>query len=169
MRWLLLLFLMLCAFGACAQNEDPLKDKAYFGFGFGLDHGGMGVRIDVRPWEHLGVFGGTGWAVGGIGWNAGLHAPILTGRLANPYVTAMYGYNTVYVLRDRRSNTQYDRDIYYGPSFGGGVEFALREGARLIQVGVLVPLRSDAVLTDHPEIERDLWPVLISIGVRFRV
>lgn len=168
MRTLAMLAMLALSLGSvCAQ--DPLADKVYFGFGAGLDHGGLGVRIDVRPVEHLGVFGGVGWALGGLGWNAGLHVPILPGRGVSPYITGMYGYNTVYVVKDRTTGTQWDRDIYNGPSFGGGVEFSFREGARLLQVGLLVPVRSDQVLTDHPSIENDLWPVLFSLGLRFRV
>ena len=168
MRTIAMLMMLATPFGmVCAQ--DPLADKVYFGFGVGIDHGGLGVRIDVRPLEHFGVFGGVGWALGGLGWNAGLHIPILTGHEISPYLTGMYGYNTMYVAKNRVTGTQWDRDIYYGPSFGGGLEFSVREGSRLIQVGVLVPVRSDQVLIDHPEIERDLWPVLISLGLRYKM
>lgn len=165
--FVLLTLAMLSCSGSWAQ-EDPLKDKIWFGPGLGLDHGGIGVRMDVRPVDQFGVFGGVGWAVGGLGWNAGLHVPLLTGRKANPYVTGMYGYNTVYAVKILNQATLAERTVYYGPSFGGGVEFPFRKGTRMAQVGLLAPIRPSQVLTDHPEIKSDLWPVLFTLGLTFR-
>ncbi len=167
----LLSALMLLAMPICAsaQKEDPLEGKAFFGLGIGLDHGGFGVRADVKPIPEVGVFGGVGYALAGLGWNAGAICRILPERIVCPYITGMYGYNAAYVLKVQSSSTQVDSDLYYGPSFGAGVEFMRKSRSAFWNLGVLVPIRSDQLEIDHPDAAEKLWPVTISIGYHFSI
>lgn len=161
-RLLLILAVFSTPVHASGQKEDPLEGKVFFGFGVGLDHGGFGVRADVRPIPNLGVFGGVGYALAGFGWNAGAICRILPERTACPYLTGMYGYNAAYVLKVRNSSTQVDSDLYYGPSFGAGVEFMRKSRSAFWNLGIIVPIRSDQLESDHPDAAEKLWPVTIS-------
>lgn len=170
MRWVIRSLLLVTAIEHVgAQEKDALDGKVYFGVGAGLDHGGLGVRADVRPIPHLAVFGGAGSAFAGIGWNAGLIGRILPESKVTPYVIGMYGYNTAYVLKQRNTGTQVDSDLYYGPSFGGGVELKAKGRNTFWHLGLLVPLRPDQAKIDHPSISDDLWPVLVSVGYHFEM
>ena len=163
---------MFCLIGpliAHGQDTTSPTGGTYFGFGVGLEHGGIGVRADLRPIPELSVFGGAGYAFAGIGWNLGFACRLRPGHKVVPYVTAMYGYNTAYVLRNQATRTTIDSELYFGPSFGAGVEFMKKVDAAFWRVGLLFPIRADEVAEEHPEISEKLWPVLFSIGYHFRI
>lgn len=149
-----------------AQRKDPLEGKVFFGPGLGIDHGGIGLRLDVRATEYAGIFGGIGYALAGIGWNTGIHVRVLPKKPVCPYVTGMYGYNTaVKTLRWR--GTYSDQVLYYGPSFGAGVELRKTHRSNYFRLGLIIPIRSDAVKQDYRDLVKDLWPVLITLGLHF--
>jgi hypothetical protein len=118
----------------------PEKFDFFFGAGLGLDHGGLGVR--------------------------GLLYRQRTQSQRRPYVTAMYGYNMVILTTNpgRQSGTGTN---YYGPSFGGGVEFWSKERTRFIHAGLLFPVRSSDALLALRWSSAEPWPILLSAGFHF--
>ncbi len=149
-----------------AQRDDPLAGMVFFGPGVGIDHGGIGMRLDVHTTRFVGVFGGVGYALAGIGWNAGLHLRMLPGKRACPYLTGMYGYNTaVKILAAPGVHSR--QELYYGISTGAGVEFWNATRSRYFHLGLIIPFRSLDVERDYPEISKELFPVLVSLGLHF--
>lgn len=127
------------------QGPSTMPPDLFFGVGIGLDHGGIGMRMDVRFTEHIGLFGGAGYNLAMVGWNAGLiYRYKLLGHV-RPYATGMYGYNLAMRWVDPWGKTVHGEN-YYGPSFGGGVEFWSARRDSFIHVGLLVPVRSSETL-----------------------
>ena len=119
----LLIFLLCLLFVSTSirvsgqQVAEP-PPHTYLGLGLGQDFGGIGFRVDVLPEDHISLFAGLGYALAGFGYNVGAHARLLPGHKVCPYVTAMYGYTAVITVKNA---SQYDK-IYYGPTFGAGLE-----------------------------------------------
>lgn len=129
----------------------------HMGLGIGLDHGGFGVRMDVPVARYFAAVAGAGYALAGIGWNVGvLIRPVPDNHVA-PYLTAMYGYNAVIKVVDAE---QYDK-IYYGPTFGAGIEVYARRNTNYWHVAVLVPVRPE-------EFDADLARLKTTPGIELR-
>lgn len=167
MRTLTALIMCIWIFGCTyAQDGSAANSDFFFGAGLGLDHGGLGVRIDGKVTETVGIFAGAGYNLATVGWNAGLLYRQRTQSQRRPYVTAMYGYNMVILTTypGRQSGTGTN---YYGPSFGGGVEFWSKERTRFIHVGLLFPVRSSDALLALRWSSTEPWPILLSAGFHF--
>jgi len=134
----------------CASAQDYVQQHAdhtvpnapdkqvNVGLGLGLDFGGLGgVRVDFVPKPHVAVFAGIGYALIGVGYNVGVIGRILPDKHACPFVSVMYGYNAVIVVKGA---SQYDH-IYYGPSFGAGVELHRRRSNNFWSLELLLPIR----------------------------
>ncbi len=141
-----------------------------FGFGIGLDYGGLGGRFTFSPageGTKLGIFVAGGYAINGIGFNTGLTARIQAENHVVPTVTAMYGYNGVIKVIGA---SQYDK-TYYGPSIGVGAEVKSRNNDRShVHLELVLPFRPQAFNDDLKIIRsngieiNDPFPVLISVG-----
>lgn len=170
------------SFGAKAQSDSskqvrrlPQSDVVSLGLGIGLDHGGIGANLTIYPQQNIGVFGGIGYAGVGMGYNGGVKARIFFNREkpdASLFVMGMYGYNTVYKIRNGGSYNK----MFFGPTIGMGIETPLRpHRTGYWSFALLVPIRSAEALNyrDYLKssafitIEQDLLPVAFSIGYRF--
>lgn len=178
----ILLGLLMTTFQLKAQEEiqttgvPPLDTKS-IGLGIGTDYGGFGANVLIYPTDHLGVFGGLGYAMAGVGFNAGIKYRFVYNKAAwkvNPYLLGMYGYNAAVVVKDGESFNKF----FYGPTIGFGLDFRKdinRKG--YWSVGILVPVRSDEVdlyLEDlennhQIEFENGLPPVTFTLGYRFKL
>jgi hypothetical protein len=143
-----------------AQPPAPPRTSDIFsaGFGLGLDYGGLGLNLTVYPQENIGLFGGFGYALAGVGYNAGVKLRLLPGHSqVRPFLTGMYGYNAaVYVA----NSMQYDK-LFYGPSFGAGVDIgAMREGRGYLSLAILIPIRS-------PDVDNYINSLKTNYGVTF--
>ncbi len=170
------------------QQETPTKTVSnedfesvdsgaafFMGIGVGLDYGGLGARFtfvpNVEQTVSIGVFAAGGYAVNGLGFNAGL-----TGRFGNkrviPTLSAMYGYNGVIKVLGA---PQYDK-TYFGPSIGLGFESRRGSDNSHIHLELILPIRSSAyyddlkALQNNPAIDiNDPFPILFSIGYHFKI
>jgi len=152
-------------------SEVKPYDRIAGGPGFGIDHGGFGFNLSAFPSENFGFFVGGGYALAGVGLNAGVKARFFPHRpnpTIVPYMTAMYGYNTAIVV----SNNSGMNKIFYGPTFGVGVDIRPRPW-RLgyFSCAVLVPIRGDEVDkyvdNNNLDLETGLIPIGLSFGFNF--
>lgn len=125
--------------------QQPTRPQLNIGLGLGLDYGAIGVQFQYRPDELVALFAGVGYALVGVGYNAGVNVRFLPEKRACPFVSAMYGYNAFIMVKGAE---QYDR-IYYGTSFGAGVELRKRSSDHFWRIELLLPQRSDAFHDDH--------------------
>ena len=103
------------------RTDPPPQPHAMewnLGLGIGTDYGGLGAQVQCRPAPPLVIFAGGGYALAGFGYNVGAQGRFLPEAKWCPFISAMYGYNGVIVVRDAE---EYNK-IYYGPSVGAGVE-----------------------------------------------
>lgn len=140
------------------------------GVGGGLSYGGFGTHLSYRPFEKLGVFGSLGYNLDGLGYNVGLKYLLTSPKKLSPYLTGMYGYNTVLLVE---TLTMESKTTYFGFSTGVGVEFRLNEKS-FLSTEVLVPFRPQAyndAVNDLQSIGyeiKDLLPVTFCIGYHFK-
>jgi hypothetical protein len=150
-------------------------DMVSLGMGMGLDYGGIGMNVTIYPQKNIGFFGGIGYALIGLGYNAGFKARIHFSDLkpsSSIFMTGIYGYNTVYKVK----NASRFNKMFYGATIGLGFETAVKPGkAGYWSFGLLIPLRSTEAIGYQDElesipnmkIEQKLVPVAFSIGYRF--
>ncbi len=175
MRTLILaLTLMLMGLRAIGQDGAPkpsVSDAPHMGMGIGLDMGGIGLRADVPVTRRIAVLGGAGYALAGIGWNAGLQYRFMPDRKAGLFCAALYGYNAAIKLK---GGSQHDA-LYYGPSVGAGVELRRAHTANFWKIALFVPFRSADFDNDLQELKdkghfkdkQPPWPVLFGVAYHF--
>lgn len=166
-----------------AQDIQEASDKLdesnavnlHLGIGIGLDYGGLGGRLTFIPGDasktSVGIFVATGFALNGIGFNAGMNLRLGQQRLV-PTISAMYGYNGVIKIIGA---PEYDK-TYYGPSVAIGFENKTRNSDdNFIHIELVIPFRPAAfhndikALQNNPALEISApSPVLISIGYHFK-
>lgn len=162
----------LCAQEPAPSNPKPsVSDDAHLGIGGGLDHGGFGLRVDVPVNHHFAFVAGLGYAIVGLGWNAGLQYRLMPDSKVGMYATALYGYNGVIKVE----NSSLFDDIYYGFSIGAGVEFRRSNSTNFFRMALLVPFRNAEFWSDWSglenssliEVKQGPLPVAFSIGYHF--
>ncbi len=169
-RTLLLLFAPWMLLDATAQERSDAKPShtaapgIFFGAGIGLDHGGLGLRMDALLNESIGVFAGGGYNLATVGWNAGLIYRHPSSRTYRPYAIGMYGYNLAVKWGYPYGSTGVN---YYGPTFGGGVEMWSHRHTNFVHIGLLVPVRSKEARNVFDRLTPRPWPVLFSCGYHF--
>jgi len=171
------LFLFLFSFNLIAQDTIPVSEASSntsLGLGLGLDYGGVGANMLVYTNKNIGFFGGFGYAVAGIGFNAGTKIRIVSQKhFTDPYFLAMYGYNAAIKIE----NAEGYNKLFYGPSFGFGLDFRSKRMKKgYWTVALLVPIRRsevneyiDAMESDGVEFNTKLLPITYSIGYRFNM
>lgn len=128
-----------------AQDEVPWAAEPKvpashwtFGFGLGLDYGGIGGQLQYRPVQPLSLFLAAGTPLWGFGYNAGMQMRIAPKSSFCPYVIGMYGYNAAIIVR----NADEHNKIYYGTSYGVGFEIhRKRAPEQFWRFTVMVPQR----------------------------
>lgn len=153
-------------------NTEP--DIISWGFGLGLDYGGIGINLSVFPHRNIGIFGGTGFNFAGVSYNVGLKGRIMskdrTTRIS-PFFIAMYGYNAVIVVFNSSSLNK----TFFGPTAGIGIDLYSRNHKNYWTFGLLIPVRNQEVFDyiDYLEDDRgvefgsELLPFSITLGFHF--
>lgn len=154
-----------------ADVTSGRAEGASLGLGMGLDHGGIGANLVLYPGRSFGLFGGVGYALAGTGYNVGVKIKL---NGTNPkthvftYLLGMYGYNAAIAVVNAE---QYDK-LFYGPSFGFGVDIRRKwERREYLSMALLLPVRKKGVREYYNllqnrgvEFENFLPPVAISIS-----
>lgn len=160
-----------------AQDISPVSEastKTTMGLGLGLDYGGIGANMLVYTNKNVGFFGGFGYAMAGIGFNAGTKIRIVSQKhYTDPYFIAMYGYNAAIKIK----NAEGYNKLFYGPSFGFGLDFRTKQMKRgYWTTALLLPIRSsevdnyiDDMKNKGVEFNNALPPLAFSIGYRFHM
>lgn len=171
-----ILTFLLCLLAASASAQTPSENseikRGSFGFGIGLNYGGIGANLALHADEAVSFFGAVGYNFVGTGFNGGLRFLLVPANRVSPHITAMYGYNAVIVVDGA---SQYDK-IYYGPSFGFGIHIKSRNNSgNFTEIEIFAPLRSKEFkddfddLRNNPSIEIGKpLPITFSIGYHFR-
>jgi hypothetical protein len=146
--------------------------RVYMGLGVGIDFGGIGLNAMSMVTEHVGVFGAFGYNLDKIGLNVGVRL-YSKDQLARwrPYFSAMFGYNTVYYIKNAENFSR----TFYGTTIGVGVD--LKDSrSNFWTLALQVPFRTDDVKAyksylenSNVEIKRDLLPIAISLGYRIAI
>lgn len=170
--------ILLLTFQLNAQESisTPVRtDKLTIGAGIGFDHGGFGGNILIYPAKNAGLFAGAGYALAGVGINAGIKLRLATDNPETrvmPIALFMYGYNAAIAVTNA---TQYNK-LFYGPTIGIGCDYRRHPLAGgYWSIALLLPFRSsevedymDDLETNHGvEFKNELLPVGISIGYKF--
>lgn len=170
-RLLPAILILLSTYFSSAQENASNHPISSFnpGIGFGLDYGGIGIKIPMisfTPWAQL--FGGLGYNGAGPGFNSGVLIRSSPQRLISTYFTAMYGYNAVLITESVGGKQRTER-TYYGPSFGCGIEFRNKPEANFFTLGLLFPIRSEK-FDDASGVVNPLrrpMDVMLSVGYHF--
>jgi hypothetical protein len=179
--WVILfLFMTFLLYGQDAAKQVPYQeareiDIFSLGPGGGLDYGGFGGNILYFPARQVGLFGGIGYALAGLGFNAGLkfrYIPQKPTSRVDPFGLVMYGYNAAIAV----SNASQYNKLFYGPTFGIGIDLRGKTKKRgYWSFALLVPIRKAAVKEYMDDLENNygvdfqygLFPVGGSVGYRF--
>ncbi|HMZ47782.1 MAG TPA: hypothetical protein PL010_02015 [Flavobacteriales bacterium] len=155
------LFVLLVAapLGLVAQDYalprvEPKPDVRGWnvGPGIGIDQGGLGLQVQCRPAPPLIIFASGGYALAGFGWNVGVGGRLLPRAKWCPYLTGMYGYNAAVVIQGAADHNK----LYYGPSFGLGVEDHRRRNyANFWRFGIVIPIRPSEYWSDMAALKAD--------------
>jgi hypothetical protein len=164
----MLLFILVClAFAANSQSADGTESNANVGFGIGVDYGGFGGRITYLPSPKFGLFAGLGYNLAGAGFNAGGMLRFSPEKRVVPCLYAMYGYNAVLKITGSIEVNK----IYYGPSFGGGIQIKSKGNPKNFwNVELLIPVRPSEFEDDQNYYKsigvemNDVLPVSFSLG-----
>lgn len=155
---------------------DVRLDKTSFGFGLGMDYGGIGVNFLVYPQRNIGIFGGGGYALAGIGFNVGTKIRFISESSKSKscaYALAMYGYNAAISV----TNAPTFNKLFYGVTLGVGIDFNANSAKRgYWSLALLVPIRGEEVdsyindlKNNHGvQFKNELFPIGFSIGYRFK-
>ncbi|WP_218022447.1 hypothetical protein [Chryseotalea sanaruensis] len=163
--------------GTITEDYNEINDVSlHLGLGLGLDYGGVGGRLTFIPGDaektSVGIFVAAGYALNGLGFNAGLNLRLGQQRLV-PTISAMYGYNGVIKVIGA---SQYDK-TYYGPSVAVGFENKTRNSDdNYIHLELVIPFRSASFQNDIKALQNNPGidisapsPVLVSIGYHFKI
>ncbi|MBS1505587.1 MAG: hypothetical protein JSS79_02970 [Bacteroidetes bacterium] len=146
------------------------QDKTTLGIGLGFDYGGIGANFTTYAGKNFGLFGGLGYAIADVGFNVGAKIRLAPESRVAPFLTGMYGYNAAVAVTNA---TQYNK-VFYGPSFGFGLDIKGRPGRNgFWSIALLVPVRGSDVdnyladLRSKGVVIGSLPSVALSIGYRF--
>ena len=149
-------------------------DKINMGFGAGLDYGGIGMNLQVYLNRNVGLFAGGGYALAGLGYNAGIKLRFLAEESKATeviYFTGMYGYNAVIMVKNASELNKF----FYGFTLGAGVDVRSKKNSGgYWSLAVLYPIRSSEVDSYLEDLKNDYgvqvknksFPVALSIGYR---
>jgi hypothetical protein len=173
---LILSVIFLNQLTAQSNSEDPRKpDIVNFGPGIGFDYGGFGANLMFYPQKNIGIFFGGGYALAGFGYNAGVKLRLSPdkGKVVNPFLTAMYGYNAAVVISDNAGLSK----LFYGPTLGIGIDIRSKKPSSrgFWSLAVTFPIRNGEAqsyinyLKDQygAAFVSELIPVGFSVGYKF--
>ena len=151
-------------------NRTPV---VYGGFGAGLDHGGLGFKIEYLPVKRIGLFAGAGYNFNKMGTNAGISWKAFADNKSTPMIMAMYGYNAILKVQAPIGTATFS-ETYYGFSAGIGYEFFFGQNRNKIVLSLLMPFRGSDFKDQYDAFEAagytfttNVLPVLFGIGINF--
>jgi len=181
MKKLVLLVISLVFFAGKSVSQEvgsapgtaalKYKQRVYGGLGIGLDYGGvLGAKIEYLPIKNLGLFGGVGFNLLTVGWDAGVSYKISPDKSVSPNLMVFYGCNGVSMV-EGDGYSHYEM-VSYGVTFGGNLDFKIGRKGNTWSIGLFVPLRSqkfkdnyEAMKNDkNLEFKKNLLPVAFSFG-----
>ena len=149
---------------AKAKIERP---SVYLGPGFGLDYGGIGVKVEYLPVKFLGIFAGAGSNFVDLGYNAGVNVKVTPNENATLVLSCMYGYNGVLIVKNGYTGEIASRKVYYGFTGGGGLEGSVgKHRHNKYSVMIFYPFR-DEFKRDADKANATYLPLTISFGFNF--
>lgn len=175
---------VLLAFGPLLVHSQDMEsemldrgDQVHLGPGIGQEFGGIGVQLNVRIVPSVVFFTGLGYAIGGPGVNAGGQWRILPERRFCPTLSAMYGYVAAIRLVNKSTDTVQFQKVYYGPSFGAGVDLNGRRNTNFLRLAIIYPVRPQRYEDDVEKLKADpavrsfseLPPITVSVGYFFTI
>lgn len=152
------------------------RQAVFAGAGVGLDHGGLGLKVEYQPFKYLGLFGGVGHNLVGFNGNGGLIYNILPKKNFTPVATVMLGVNASIVVdyqdQQGQSTGRKGKALYEGFTVGGGFDVKLgRKKNQKLNFMLLVPLRHGGfywarnyIIQNGGTIKQDVYPVLLATG-----
>lgn len=160
--------------GYCQDKHlSSRKGENSLGIGVGLPYGGLvGIRLATNIADELNLFGGVGYQISGVGFNAGLRKEFASSSMMQFYLLGMFGTNAAIKVVGL---PEYDK-VYTGASFGMGIKINSRKTeGNYWDLGLLTPLRSSQFKEDEDKMKNDTrissytsaWPVLICVGYNF--
>jgi hypothetical protein len=157
-------------YGKVLEQTFSQFDKTSFGIGLGMDYGGIGINALFYPQKNIGFFGGIGYAIAGVGFNAGLKWRLVTAEHTSswfPYLLGMYGYNAAIAVTNA---SEYNK-IFYGPTFGFGLDYHNPRNSGYWTFSLLIPIRGsevdDYISSHNITLKSSLSPIGLSVGYRF--
>jgi hypothetical protein len=136
------------------RYENPYKElsRTSFGFGLGLDYGVIGMKFSVLPTNYLALFGAMGYNTREICFNAGVSLRTTPGKVLVPVINAMYGYNSMIIIKGTTSTNGYSQS-YVGTSIGFGLEIRPRK-RNYFYVGTYFPIHSAEFKNDYDNYQK---------------
>ena len=151
---------------------QPIKNniadaKFFLGLGAGLDYGGIGLRASYAATKNISAFGGAGYNLLEPAYNIGMMYKFIPHKKISPTVLAMYGYNAVIKITDRRDLSK----TYYGFTVGAGCHIKNRSLKNNWAFEILLPFRNSSFTKDYnyweSSLKNKILPVTITIGRNF--
>lgn len=175
------LFLMITVLSAnilvAQETHDkpvPAHPDVYFGLGFGLDHGGLGIKAQYLPIPQLALLVGLGYNLVEPAYNGGIAIKLAPGAKVNPYVQAMYGVNGGIKVQSPWG-TVHEKN-YMGLTAGAGVDIRTGNSGNMFSLAVLAPFRNEEFKADYDRFNDEgtnfnvkLLPVTVSLGFNFNI
>jgi hypothetical protein len=151
-------------------SKDEPADLFTVGLGLGQDLGGIGANLTYYATNRLGFQGGLGYALAGMGYNAGIKYRFLKGETLSKrtfYLVGMYGYNAAIKVNNNASLNK----VFFGPSFGLGFDSkALGASHTYWSFGCLIPFRGDDLQNyiddNNINLSNDFYPITLSISYK---
>lgn len=142
------------------------NDESKFGLGLGIGQmfGGIGVQMSYEVTQNLDLFSGLGYNFNDIGFNAGAKY-MLSEKRTKPFLTAMYGYNVVAIVKNKSELNK----TFYGFTIGGGFDTMSRKSDNYWTFAVLFPFVTDTY-NDYEKsngLALARFPLSISVGYIF--
>lgn len=155
-----------------AQEANSLA----LGAGIGLEYGKLGGQL-IYQFDKLGVFAAGGYTKGGAAYNAGFKYFMPGGASKEIYYLAvMYGTNGFLLGEKPFGREDEFEEIYFGPTFGGGIDIESKSGNFYYNFAVLFPIKSGEFKRDREQIELDpassnnfAHPISINLGINYKI
>ena len=146
------------------------------GIGLGLEYGKVGGQL-IYQFDKLGIFAAGGFTSGGLAYNAGFKYFMPGGASKEIYyIAVMYGTNGFLLGEKPHVRDDEFENIYFGPTFGGGIDLESKSGNLYYNFSVLFPIKSGEFKRDREQIELDpassnnfAHPISINLGVNFKI
>lgn len=152
LAWPVMTFAQDYALPTPPPSQAEPTSQVNLGLGLGLDYGGLiGAHVAFVLEPHFAAFAGLGYALVGAGYNVGVVGRMLPESRVCPFISAMYGYNAVIKIEGA---SEYDQ-LYFGPTFGIGLEFHKRSSDNFWRVEFLLPLRPTAFQDDMDALKKN--------------